>query len=255
MKGVVQVVLLVDVGGVNTDGGEVVFFIVTGGHCCLSRSRWCRRQGCGEDLSASVHPGCYHVKLFRCKKNTKSLGANTRWGMDPRTKEMDKSPRATMQMGSMMPTSSHLSPPGLPSSLSRPRRRHGSSCGRLLWTGLRALLCVASCVLWTAAPVLFQGQDILHVHASDGFVEASCFRAECVCTADRARLSPTAGVRIGEAAHPGPGGSRRTKRVKAQKQALLQALLPGAHGSNSLASILKPVLRSVVQDLLKQAGY
>ena len=63
---------------------------------------------------------------------------------------------------------------------------------------------------------------------------------------DRARRGPFSGVRVGEASHPGPAGSRRTARKR--RQALVQAVKD--LGPKQLRSLLGPLLR----DLLRNQG-
>ena len=150
----------------------------------------------------------------------------------------------------------HLALRGSPVPLVAPGAAMVITAGRLGGLGLAAGWCSACCgslgrcllrSLWNRAlgrlwGALRPGQDWRH---------GACMSLS-VCSEYRAgweRIEPMCGWRIGEAANPGPGGARRAKRVKMQKQALLQAL-SGA-GSGALLSAFMPMLRTVVQELLQ----
>ena len=76
----------------------------------------------------------------------------------------------------------------------------------------------------------------------------------CACDSpERRRLAGLRGIRIGEAAHPGPGGSRTTKRKREQRhggyagQRLGEAANPGPATDGQLSMLIQ-----LVQLLLQQ---
>ena len=164
----------------------------------------------------------------RTEEHSKSLGA-VKMGTDPRTEEHSKSLRAISRPCSP-------SPPGLPRASPRDRCRHGSSS--FLSVGLLAAGGVAAClgaVTWCHVASCYeaQSQDFCKGLFCDGF-----------------RLAIYAAVRVGEASHPGPGGSRKSARKRAQKQALANAFAKGPAGLNAL---LKPLIRAALQEVLQQS--
>ena len=201
-------------------------------------------RGPGLLFSCKGHRAAALCKGPRANAVRKSLGA-VKMGADPRTEDALKSRSATKmgtdpRTGNMQKGRRAIgrlcspSPPGLPGVLLR-LRRHGSL---LVWAaGLLAAGTMVAClgVKWCPAAFFSEVycQDLCKGFFCDGF-----------------RLALYAAVRVGEASHPGPGGSRKAARKRAQKQALTNAFAKGPAGLNAL---LKPLIRAALQEVLQQS--
>ncbi|CAE7253458.1 unnamed protein product [Symbiodinium sp. CCMP2592] len=208
----------------------------------------------------------------RTEESFKSRSAKK--GTDPRTVETAKSYRAQKQEPSGRLCSP--GPRGLPGALHCDRCRHGFQDVLCESCGLTAVLWVVICLAWAAGPLLcFEDKTaevlsapLLNVPwAAQGSFADRRFIAGAQCCdvswqaaggiglslglpCDGFRLDQFAAVRIGEAAHPGPGGARKTARKRAQKQALSNAFAKGPAGLNAL---LKPLIRAALQEVLQQS--